>query len=208
MGRRQVAAHSETGRGRRSSAVTDYQRANALLWLAQGNEEVVHSTDVQNVLRTIPPTHAVRVRQTSEGVPVYRVTPAGQKWALAQLASSPAHGGTSANSRPSTQACGGDRRAGHRDAAGPPWHRLARRRLRASCPDALAGRRRSHEHRGEGREDGRPQHRSESSDAEAHPRRRLGHRAQLVVPSEFSRATLGLRDAGHGPGLQGDVPAE
>ncbi len=100
MGRRQVAAHSEVGRGRRSSAVTDYQRANALLWLAQGNEEVVHSTDVQNVLRTIPPTHAVRVRQTSDGVPVYRVTPAGQKWALAQLASSPAHGGTAANYGP------------------------------------------------------------------------------------------------------------
>lgn len=100
MSRRQAGAQSEAGSGRRSSAVTDYQRANALLWLAQGNEEVVHSTDVQNVLRTIPPTHALRVRQTSEGVPVYRVTPAGQKWALAQLASSPAHGGTSADHGP------------------------------------------------------------------------------------------------------------
>jgi hypothetical protein len=49
------------------------------------------------------------VRQTSEGVPVYRVTRAGQQWALAQLAT-PGHwlpaGGKAANYSSSTKPVG------------------------------------------------------------------------------------------------------
>jgi len=81
----------------RRTAVTDRDRANALLWLGNGGEEVVPNSDVGRVLRTIAPNHVVRVRQTAEGHPVYRVTAAGQRWAVAQLASSPIHSGRSAS---------------------------------------------------------------------------------------------------------------
>jgi len=80
------------GKSRRTK-VTDHQRANAILWLGLGRagEEVVYSSEVESILRTIPATHAVRVRRTADGAPVYRATAAGQKWAVAQLAHSPAH---------------------------------------------------------------------------------------------------------------------
>jgi len=97
------------GKSRRtkSSSVTDYQRANAILWLGRGGEEVVYSPEAEHVLRTIPATHAVRVRRTTEGVPVYRATAEGQRWAVAQLAHSPAHGGTFADFKPKAAAPSG-----------------------------------------------------------------------------------------------------
>ena len=79
------------------TAVTDRQRANALLWLGNGGEEVVPDSEIDRVLRTMASNHVVLVRRTREGYPVYRVTPAGQRWAVAQLASSPVHMGRSAN---------------------------------------------------------------------------------------------------------------
>ncbi len=84
-------------KGVRHAAVTDRMRANVLLLLGNGGEEIVPNSDIDRVLRTIPPNHVVRVRETREGYPVYRVTSAGQRWAVAQLASSTAHTGRSAN---------------------------------------------------------------------------------------------------------------
>ena len=78
-------------KGARRAAVTDRDRANALLWLAGGSGEVADS-DIELVLRTMGPNHVVRVGETRSG-PVYRATPAGQRWAVAQLASSPLHMG-------------------------------------------------------------------------------------------------------------------
>lgn len=80
--------------------MTDRQRANAILRLGRGGEEVVYSSEAETILRTIPAMHAVRVRRTAEGVPVYRATAEGQKWAVAQLAHSPAHGGNFADFTP------------------------------------------------------------------------------------------------------------
>jgi hypothetical protein len=77
----------------RRDPVTDYQRANALIWLSNEGEAVVHSHDIEQILRTIPPSRVVLVRRTADGTPVYRVTSAGQRWAIAQLASSLAHSG-------------------------------------------------------------------------------------------------------------------
>jgi hypothetical protein len=76
--------------------VTDRQRANALLWLGRGGDEVVPNSEIDRILRTMASNHVVRVRRTREGYPVYRVTPAGQRWAVAQLGSSPVHMGRSA----------------------------------------------------------------------------------------------------------------
>lgn len=74
---------------------TDYQRANALLWLAHDGEAVVQSDDIERILRTVPSSRVVLTRHTKDGAPVYRVTAAGQRWALEQLSSSMAHSGRS-----------------------------------------------------------------------------------------------------------------
>ena len=78
-------------RGSRRGVVTDRQRANALLLLGSGNEEVVADSGVDRILRTLRPSLVVRVRQTKEGHSVYRATHAGQRWAVDQLATSPLH---------------------------------------------------------------------------------------------------------------------
>lgn len=75
----------------RRETVTDRQRAEAILALASGNEEVVYDSKIDRVLRTMASNYVVRVRRTPEGRSVYRVTRAGQRWALDQLASSPIH---------------------------------------------------------------------------------------------------------------------
>lgn len=77
--------------------VTDRARALVLLRLASGGEETVGNKDIDRILRTLAPNHVVRVRRTPAGYPVYRVTAAGQRWAVAQLASSTEHAGRSAN---------------------------------------------------------------------------------------------------------------
>jgi hypothetical protein len=84
-----MAATATSQRRSSRNAVTDQQRANALLRLGRG-EEIVNSAEVERILRTMGPNHVVRVRQTPAG-PIYRVTPAGQRWAVAQLASSFGH---------------------------------------------------------------------------------------------------------------------
>ena len=92
---RTKSATARKGAGR--TAVTDRQRATALLWLGNGGEEVVPNSEIDRILRSMASNHVVLVRRTREGYPVYRVTPAGQRWAVAQLASSPVHIGRSAN---------------------------------------------------------------------------------------------------------------
>jgi hypothetical protein len=81
----------------RRTPVTDRQRANALLRLGNGGEEIVPNSEIDRILRTIASNHVVPVRRTREGYPVYRVTSAGQRWAVDQLASSAVHTGRSAN---------------------------------------------------------------------------------------------------------------
>jgi len=76
--------------------VTDRQRASALLLLGSGREEIVPDSEIDRVLRSMAPSYVVRVRRTPEGT-VYRATAAGQRWAVSQLSSHPAHSGQGAN---------------------------------------------------------------------------------------------------------------